>query len=121
MREYPVCAAAELPESDVRLVQVDGREVGVFRVEGRLYAFENRCLHQGGPVCLGEVMGKVELELADDRTVVRERVSEREVHLVCPWHGWEYDIETGGCAADRKLKLRRFETLVRDGRILVLA
>jgi len=33
----------------------------------------------------------------------------RPIALVCPWHGYEYDIKTGECAGDRKLKLRKYE------------
>ena len=35
------------------------------------------------------------------------------MHFVCPWHGYEYDLKTGECVGDRKLKLRKFEVVKR--------
>jgi nitrite reductase/ring-hydroxylating ferredoxin subunit len=96
-------------------------EVGVILHAGRLHAFENRCLHQGGPVCEGTVIGKVEAVLSDDKEMLGERFSSTEIHLVCPWHGYEYDLETGECATDRRLRLRRYEVIERDGEVYVLA
>ncbi len=100
---------------------VGEREVGVLHHDGRFYAYENRCVHQGGPVCEGRILGRVETVLADDKTVLGERFSETETHLICPWHGYEYDLSTGVCAADRRLRLRRYEVVERGEDIYVLA
>lgn len=121
MTEYLVGPNIALPEGDLAIIDAGGIEVGVFRFDGCLYAIENRCLHQGGPVCYGELTGRVEVEVAPDRTVGQMRVSKTRVHLVCPWHAWEYDLKTGASAADPRLKLRRFKTSVRDGNIYVQA
>ena len=96
-----------------------GVEVGVFRVHGKLVAYENRCRHQGGPVCTGAVMGKLEAVLGPGGTILEERFSEDELHLVCPWHGWEYDLATGECAADRRITLRAFDVREEDGQVYV--
>ena len=37
------------------------------------------------------------------------------MHFVCPWHGMEYDMKTGECVSDRKMKLRSYKVL-RKGR-----
>lgn len=109
-------------DQGARLVgRVGEVEVGVILHGGRLHAFENRCLHQGGPVCEGTVIGKVEAVLSDDKAMLGERFSSTEIHLVCPWHGYEYDLETGECAADRRLRLHRYEVIERDGEVYVLA
>jgi nitrite reductase/ring-hydroxylating ferredoxin subunit len=115
--EHPICLSEAVREADGVLATVAGVEVGVFRVKGRLVAYENRCRHQGGPVCTGSVLGKLEAVLGPGGTIVEERFSEDELHLVCPWHGWEYDLATGECTVDRKLRLRRFEVSERDGRV----
>ena len=117
--EYAVCLSDAVREADGVLATVGGIEVGVFRVHGRLVAYENRCSHQGGPVCTGAVMGKVEAVHGPARTVVEERFSQEELHLVCPWHGWEYDLATGECAVDRRYRLRAFPVEERDGEIWV--
>lgn len=121
MDEYFVGHLDEIPGDACLLVQVRDRAVGVLRVGDRLHAFENRCLHQGGPVCMGRVLGKLEEILADDRSVVGERFSKEELHLICPWHGWEYDIDTGECVADRRLRLKKYQVIVKGGGVYVLA
>ena len=103
-----------------RIVNIGGIEIGVLRHDGRFYAYENRCVHQGGPVCEGRVLGKVEAVLAADKTLTGERFSEREAHLICPWHGYEYDLATGECAADRRLRLRRFDVVEKGDNIYVV-
>jgi nitrite reductase/ring-hydroxylating ferredoxin subunit len=108
--------SGDIVDGDGVLLRLDdGREVGVFRVRGRLVAYENRCAHQGGPVCTGVIVGRCEQVLAPDKTVLREVLNEDELHLVCPWHGWEYDLSTGECAANRRYRLRTVEVSERDG------
>ena len=83
----------------------------MFHWQGQFYAYENLCLHQGGPACEGLLMHKVEDVLGPDRTWAGQKFSEDEIHFVCPWHGYEYDLKTGECAADRNLKLKSFEVV----------
>ncbi len=113
--EYRVGPATDIPEKTGLLVQAGGIEVGVFKVKGRLHAYENRCRHQGGPVCTGEIIGRYEQVVRPDGTVAGERFADDEVRIACPWHGWEYDLETGECTADRRFRLRRLEVRVRGG------
>jgi nitrite reductase/ring-hydroxylating ferredoxin subunit len=108
-----------VPEEAGLLVKAGGREIGIFRVPGGYRAYENVCLHQGGPVCTGVVIGKVEQILRADKTVAFERESADELHVSCPWHGWEYDLETGECATDRRLRLRSFEVELDEGDLYV--
>lgn len=111
---------ADFTDDGRRIVRVGGTEIGVLQHDGRFVAYENRCVHQGGPVCEGRIIGKVEAVLADDKTMLGERFSERETHLVCPWHGYEYDLATGECAVDRNLRLRRFEVVEKGDEIYVV-
>jgi nitrite reductase (NADH) small subunit len=119
--EIHVGQASDLVDGQRLMVRLDGRDVFVFEREGKLYAFENMCLHMGGPVGEGVLIGKVESILDENRAHVRDRFSPTEIHLVCPWHGWEYDIETGECAANRRLKLRRYQAVQRGEDIYVIA
>jgi nitrite reductase (NADH) small subunit len=107
-------------EPDVRIiVKHRSSEIGVFRHGGEYYAFVNRCPHQGGPACEGIVIGKVETLLDSEKHDLGRRFSKDELHLVCPWHAWEFDLATGECAADRRLRLRKFDVKVEDGRVFV--
>jgi nitrite reductase/ring-hydroxylating ferredoxin subunit len=117
--EHRVAAAAEIADGDRMLVRVEDVEVGVFRVGGVLHAWENRCVHQGGPVCTGRVLGRTEVILADDKTVLREDRSTAEIHIACPWHGWEFNLETGVCPALPSRRLRRVDVTERDGEVFL--
>ena len=118
--EHRIGRSSDLPEGGRLVVRVGDLEIGVFRHHGRLYAYENHCLHQGGPVCEGMLLGKVEAILGEDQSYLGERFSEQEIHIVCPWHGWEYDLATGECAADRKLRLRRIDVVERGDEVYVV-
>ena len=118
--EIHVGRIGDLTDGRRILARIDGRDVFVFEREGRLYAFENACRHMGGPVGEGLLIGKVEAVLDEQKRLLYERFSSEEIHLVCPWHGWEYDIETGECVANRRIKLRRFEAVQRGEDVYVI-
>lgn len=118
--EVLVGTRSDFDEDGRRIISVGPLDIGVLRHDGRFYAYENRCVHQGGPVCEGRIIGRVEAVLAPDKTLVKERFSETEIHLVCPWHGYEYDLATGECAFDRRLKLKRFAVVEKGDEIYVV-
>lgn len=119
VQEYRVGLESDIPEKGSVLVQAGEMTVGVFKVHGELHAYENRCPHQGGPVCQGEILGRTLEVLAPDKTKIAERESDRDIHLVCPWHGYEYNLETGRCFAEPRLHLFPIEVVVRDGEVFV--
>jgi nitrite reductase/ring-hydroxylating ferredoxin subunit len=119
VQRYRVCPLDEIPAGGGVLADIGDREIGVFRHQDRLYAYDNRCIHQGGPVCTGELVGATKRELGDRGEVIRDVLDEREMRLVCPWHGWEYDLATGAPAHDRRLRLRSFPVTVEDGIVYV--
>ena len=108
-------------EPDVRIiVRHRNSEIGVFRHAEAFYAFTNRCPHQGGPACEGIVIGKVLTLLDEAKHDLGRRFSEDEPHLVCPWHAWEFDLHSGECAADRRIRLRKFDVKVEDNRVYIV-
>lgn len=121
MSEIRVGARAEIADGERRIVFHGDTQIGVFRWDGKFYAYENLCVHQGGPACEGLIMHRVEDVLAADKTYIRQKFSDTDVHFVCPWHGYEYDIRTGECVGDRRLKLRNFPVLERGGEVFVVA
>jgi 3-phenylpropionate/trans-cinnamate dioxygenase ferredoxin subunit len=76
LAELSVCPLDELPPGAMRLVHAGEISVGVYNVEGELYAIEDRCSHDDGPL--------VEGDWEPDEAVV-----------VCPRHGARFDIRTG--------------------------
>jgi len=119
--EWHVGKVSDFAEGDRRVFQLGNREVGVFRRNGRFYAYENLCLHQGGPVCEGMIVGKVEPVLDEGQAFLGERFSEEDMHIACPWHGFEYNIETGECITDRRLRLRSYEVVEGEEDVYVLS
>ena len=71
-----ICKADELQPGDRRIVEVDGRKVGVFNSAGELYAIEDRCSHDDGPLAEGP--------FDQERRTVE-----------CPRHGSLFDLTTG--------------------------
>ncbi len=68
MAELFVGKESEFEDRDRKIIAQGDLEIGVFRVNGDFYAYENNCVHQGGPVCQGKILNKVEEVLADDKT-----------------------------------------------------
>ncbi len=134
MAEKLVGKISEFKDGDRRIVFLGDHEIGVFRENGTFYAYSNYCLHQGGPACEGLTIAKVEERISEGLTIakVEERImpdktskglyfSDTELHFVCPWHGYEYDIKTGECVSDRKLKLRKYEVIEKGDEVYVRA
>jgi nitrite reductase/ring-hydroxylating ferredoxin subunit len=116
-----VAKIADFADGERRIVAHEGFEIGVFHWQGQFYAYKNLCLHQGGPACEGVIMHKVEDIIGPDRTWHGQRFSQDEVHFVCPWHGYEYDLKTGECAADRRLRLKSYDLVRRGEDLYVIA
>jgi nitrite reductase/ring-hydroxylating ferredoxin subunit len=121
MAEKFVAKLEEFKDGDRRIVFVGDNEIGVFRHDGEFYAYSNFCLHQGGPACEGLTIAKVEERLRPDMTSLGLFFSENEMHFVCPWHGMEYDMKTGECVSDRKMKLKKYKTLQKGDELYVVA
>ena len=94
MPECFVANASDLKDGERRIVVSGKHEVGVFFKDGEYYAYSNYCVHAGGPACEGILVNKVVDLIAADRTYEGQTFSD-ELHFVCPWHGYEYDIKTG--------------------------
>ena len=69
--KHEICKLSDIPDEGSRMFPFFGREVHVYRADGRIRAAANTCLHFGGP-----------LECKNGK-------------FVCPWHGAEYDMASG--------------------------
>ena len=69
-----VATLSEIPPGTCLHVEVAGREVAIFNVEGTIYAMGGTCTHEGGPLGEGDLDGTV---------------------VTCPWHGAQFDVTTG--------------------------
>lgn len=119
MTEHVVAAADEVSEGDRVVVQIQGREIGVFKKDGEYHAFLNWCPHQGGPVCEGPVSGTQETTFdTESLELTSEWTREGEI-LNCPWHGWEFELESGECLSRSDVQLPTYPVSVEDGDIVV--
>ena len=69
-----VATTDEIAPRQAKLVEVGGREIALFNVDGDFHAIDNTCTHVGGPLCEGEIEG---------------------AEVTCPWHGAVFDVTTG--------------------------
>ena len=109
-----VGAVSEFPERELRLVTVRGHGVGVLRWKGRFYAIHNRCSHQSGPLCLGVVSGRLHSDQPG-----RMELDDTAPVIACPWHGWEFDCETGRALWNEEYAVRVFPVHVESDRVFV--
>jgi nitrite reductase/ring-hydroxylating ferredoxin subunit len=84
-----------VPEGGRLVVDIGVRTIGIFRVKNRLYAYENSCPHQGGPVCQGTILPRVVEKIDAGGEARGFDFDSGEMRIVCPWHGFEFNIETG--------------------------
>ncbi len=117
--EFAVGSSADVPEGGRLVVDAGRKAIGVFRVEGRLYAWENTCPHQGGPVCQGLVIPAVNEVLDEQRASTGFAFDEGDMRIVCPWHGFEFSIKTGRHPASARFKLLPVSVKEEDGTIYV--
>ena len=90
MALHLVAKLDQLDESKPVLVSVKGRSIGLVKAKDRIYAVRNVCPHKGAPVCRGLLRGTL---LPSDPS---EFVFGMEGQILqCPWHGWEFNLETG--------------------------
>lgn len=92
-------AAGDIPEGGSKVVKVKGHVIALFRHGGAIYAIENTCPHQGGP--LGE--GYLEANGV----------------VSCPWHGWTFDLKTGVSPLDRDVRVGCYPVIVEAGQVVV--
>ena len=118
MADVRVARFDDIPDGEHRVFAAGKREVGVFRVGAKLFAWENHCPHAGGPVCQGKIFPRVEEALDGEKKSLGLRFSSRK-NIVCPWHGFEFDIETGLHQGDPAVRLRRIPVDVKDGDVVL--
>jgi nitrite reductase (NADH) small subunit len=91
-----VLALSELPSGKGVLVAVNGHDVVVFRKGDEILAIGNDCPHQGGSLCDGWAEGEI---------------------VICPVHGWEFDMRSGACMTVPGESLPRYTASVEDGAV----
>ena len=101
------------------VVDIGEKTIGIFRVNGRLFAYENTCPHMGGPVCQGLIIPAVREVINDKQVSTGYAFDESEMRIVCPWHGYEFKIETGSHPAKESIRLKAVPVEEAGGEVYV--
>lgn len=108
MGKHMVGTVAEIKPGQRKIVEVEGKSIGVFNVKGTFYALRNICPHQGAPLCLGSLKGTMLPSAPGEYIWAREG----EI-LRCPWHGWEFDVTNGHSIFNpHKVRVKSYEVTV---------
>ena len=94
MARTRIAEIADVPPGTATTVDAAGRTLGLFNVDGALYAVDNTCPHRGGPLGAGDLEGAI---------------------VTCPWHGWRYDVTTGTRDGDPVVRVACYPVTVEDG------
>ena len=113
-RRYHVCRVDDLAPGERLIADLDGRSVGVFNVGGRFFALHNRCTHQGAELCRGVVSGAPVATVGLDYEYARPGLV-----LRCPWHQWEFDLESGRSLFSDRIRAKTFAVTVEGGDVVV--
>jgi NAD(P)H-dependent nitrite reductase small subunit len=93
------CSLAELAPGRAKAIDANGRRIALFRTTGGgVFALDNTCPHRGGPLSEGDVIGN---------------------EIVCPWHLWGFELDTGRCPGNPEVKVATHEVQIDGDRILV--
>jgi nitrite reductase [NAD(P)H] small subunit len=88
---------ADIPEDHARVYHVGSLELAAFNVDGEIHVVENTC----------------------SRGLVLDRAMVSNGEVLCPWHGWRFDLETGRCALKPDHTTRVFSVHLEEGDVFV--
>ncbi len=93
-----VAKASDVGEADLIEVVVDGNPYAICKVDGKIYALNGVCPHQGGPLGQGILTGS---------------------SIMCPWHAWNFDCRTGENDVEPDEKVETFRVEVQGTDVLI--
>ncbi len=112
------CETSDVSPEKPYKVSLNNRNYGIYQVDDEYYALSDKCPHRGGSLCGGPVTGTAMPVDIQKQGMYFEYGRDKEL-IRCSWHGWEFDIKTGACLADNRLKARKIE-LQRDNNKIYL-
>ena len=93
-----VCKVEDIPEKRACIATISGERVAVFKYDGKVSAVSNVCQHQNGPLGEGEIIDGC---------------------ITCPWHGFQYEPDTGASPPPFTEKIPTFNVKIENGKVLV--
>jgi len=93
-----VAKTSDLAPGDKMLVEYDDEDVGLFNIDGEIYAISDVCTHDGGPLVEGELDGE---------------------WVICPRHGARFNVKSGQQTMPAFSPVPLYEVKIEDGDILI--
>jgi len=100
-----VARVNDLPVGRVKSVRVGDETIALYHTAKGYFASESRCPHRGGPLAEGDVI------------LAKGDITHDEI--VCPWHLWGFNLETGLCPGNADICITMHEVKIEDDRVLV--
>ncbi|MAG46988.1 non-heme iron oxygenase ferredoxin subunit [archaeon] len=88
----------DFEEGKGKLIESNGKKIALYLKDGNFHAFDNECKHMGGPLCDGSL---------------------EEENIVCPWHGWKYNIKTGVSPVNADAKVNTYNVKIEDNEVKI--
>jgi 3-phenylpropionate/trans-cinnamate dioxygenase ferredoxin subunit len=89
----------EIAEGSVKVVEAGGKRIALCKFNGSVYAIDDVCTHDRGPLDQGELIGD---------------------EIECPRHGARFDVKTGRATRLPAIQpVRTYPVRVEDGAIVV--
>jgi nitrite reductase/ring-hydroxylating ferredoxin subunit len=104
----------ELTANGRLAIQAFGTTIALFDVGGAVFAVSNHCPHRGGPMCHGRISGAV---LPSEPYDVVYGLEDRVV--TCPWHRWQFQLETGEALFDPLMQIPTYDVEVNDCTVII--
>lgn len=93
-----IAITSDCPPGEARELVAEDRMVALFNVDGKFFALDGVCPHQGGPLGQGALSGCI---------------------VTCPWHGWQFNVQTGQHQTSQSICHSRFPVKVENDEVFV--
>lgn len=114
-QRYVVCKRHELQPGQLREFKAGKRRLAIACTEeGSYRAVSNTCPHEGASLS----KGKVEKMWVSEE-VGRYEFSDEHTVIVCPWHNFEFDVDTGHAYTPQRLRVRTYNVCVEGEEVVV--
>ena len=88
----------EIPSGKSKLVMVDDKPIAIFNINGKIFAWDNRCPHRGASLSDGNISDSV---------------------IQCEFHLWEFDVNKACSIANSSIKIKTYPIEIKNGDILI--
>ena len=95
-----VCKVDEIPDGQCQSFDVGDRSIAVCNNNGKFTAIDDMCPHMGASLAEGDF-------------------NPETCNLVCPWHGWRFNVNDGSWADNPRIKTDVFEVRIVDGNVQI--